>query len=91
MTGRPSTIDDNELRRLVARGMGRNQIAKHFRCTPNYAGVRLRRLRLVAPTDGAGRMADPANLPKVSIERTRGAVSLPGISMFIRAREEAKQ
>jgi|GEM_PF-2296120 len=52
-------VDDTELRRLVARSMGHKQIAKHFHCSPITVRKRLRSLRLVAPTDAAGKQGQP--------------------------------
>ena len=83
-------INDADLRGLVARNMGRKQIARHFGCTPHTVYLRMRALQLLGPLDANGSTYVPSNLPKVRIERTRGFVSLPAISMFVRAREEAR-
>jgi hypothetical protein len=91
MPAHNAIIDEAVLRQLAARKMGRKQIARHFRCSPITVAKHLRALRLTIPIDAEGNPEERRRLPKVSIRRTHGAISLPAISMFILAREDAKQ
>jgi|GEM_PF-6666777 len=74
--------EDAELRRLVASGLGRRDLARRIGCQPETLRVKLKSLGLVAPLDTIPRM-DPENLPKVRVPRLAGPISLPAISMFL--------
>lgn len=78
---------EEELRHMVACGIGRGEIARRYGCGHNTVRTRFRELRIVAPFKSVHRV-DPANLPKVSVARASGPVSLPAISMFLAALEQ---
>ncbi len=78
------------LRKLVAAGASRREIASRFRCKLTTVNDRLKALQIEAPLERLDRSQFQSlkPLPRISVPRTTGDITLPAISMYVTARRE---
>lgn len=81
---------DSEMRRMVASGLGRRNIATACGCGLSAVDARLKRLGLVAPLESAARPIEPDRMiiPTWIMSRLDGPITLPRLSIQARPYQE---
>lgn len=74
---------DSEMRRMVASGLGRRNIAAACGCGLSAVDARLKRLGLVAPLESPARPIEPDRMiiPTWIMSRLDGTITLPRLSI----------